>query len=182
MDFSWLGEPTTWIGLTTLVILEIVLGVDNLVFVAILANKASPKNRSHARITGLSLAVVIRIIMLATMSLIVTLTKPFAHISGYGISVKDLIMLFGGMFLLYKATTELHERLEGHTAMAAVTNVTVYTSFWSVVIQIIVLDAVFSLDSVITAVAMVQHITVAMIAVIIAMAMMIWAKIGRAHV
>lgn len=176
MDFSWLGEPTTWIGLTTLVILEIVLGVDNLVFVAILANKASPKKRAQARITGLCLAVIIRIIMLATMSLIVTLTKPFAHISGYGISVKDLIMLFGGMFLLYKATTELHERLEGHTAMASVTNVTVYTSFWSVVLQIIVLDAVFSLDSVITAVAMVQHITVAMIAVIIAMTMMIWAS------
>ena len=85
-------------------------------------------------------------------------------------------MFGGGLFLLYKATTELHERLEGHTAMASITNVSVYASFWSVVLQIVVLDAVFSLDSVITAVAMVQHITVAMLAVIIAMAMMIWAS------
>lgn len=176
MDFSWLGEPATWAGLITLVILEIVLGIDNLVFVAILANKASPKQRDHARIAGLTLAVLIRIVMLALMSFIITLTKPFVHINGFAISVKDLIMFGGGLFLLYKATTELHERLEGHTAIASITNVAVYASFWSVVLQIVVLDAVFSLDSVITAVAMVQHITVAMLAVIIAMAVMIWAS------
>lgn len=176
MDFSWLAEPTTWVGLITLVVLEIVLGVDNLVFVAILANKANPKNRDHARLTGLSMAIVIRIIMLGLMSFIITFTKPFIHFGSFGISVKDLIMLGGGLFLLYKATTELHERLEGHTAFANINNTSIYTGFWSVVAQIIILDAVFSLDSVITAVAMVQHIMVAMLAVIIAMGMMIWAS------
>ncbi|WP_443020121.1 TerC family protein, partial [Snodgrassella communis] len=107
MDFSWLGEPATWAGLITLVILEIVLGIDNLVFVAILANKASPKQRDHARIAGLTLAVLIRIVMLALMSFIITLTKPFVHIGGFAVSIKDLIMFGGGLFLLYKATTEL---------------------------------------------------------------------------
>ncbi|MDF7676749.1 TerC family protein [Neisseriaceae bacterium ESL0693] len=176
MDFSWLAEPTTWIGLITLVVLEIVLGVDNLVFVAILSNKASPKNRDRARVVGLCMAVVIRIVMLGLMSFIITFTKPFMYLGDYGVSVKDLIMLGGGLFLLYKATTELHERLEGHQALASMGEVSVYTGFWSVVIQIVILDAVFSLDSVITAVAMVQHITVAMLAVIIAMGMMIWAS------
>lgn len=176
MDFSWLAEPTTWVGLVTLVVLEIVLGVDNLVFVAIISNKASPKNRDRARITGLAMAIVIRILMLGLMSYIITFTQPFMYLGKHGVSVKDLIMIGGGLFLLYKATTELHERLEGHQAMANMGQVGVYSSFWNVVIQIIILDAVFSLDSVITAVAMVQHIMVAMMAVIIAMGMMIWAS------
>ena len=176
MDFSWLAEPTTWVGFATLVVLEIVLGIDNLVFVAILANKVKPQNRDHARITGLCLAVLIRIIMLGTMSYIITLTKPFFHIGEMGISVKDLIMFAGGLFLLYKATTELHERLEGHTELADVGQVSHFSPFWIVVGQIVVLDAVFSIDSVITAVAMVQHIVVAMGAVVVAMAMMIWAS------
>lgn len=176
MDFGWLAEPTTWLGLATLVVLEIVLGIDNLVFVAILANKVNPKSRDRARITGLSMAVVIRILMLGLMSYIITLTKPFFHVGHIGISVKDLIMFCGGLFLLYKATTELHERLEGHMQMAEVEQVNRYSAFWTVVIQIVVLDAVFSIDSVITAVAMVQHIVVAMTAVVIAMMLMIWAS------
>ncbi|WP_037585435.1 TerC family protein [Stenoxybacter acetivorans] len=176
MDFSWLAEPTTWIGFATLLVLEVVLGIDNLVFVAILANKVKPRHRDKARITGLSLAIVIRIIMLGLMSYIITLTRPFMFFADHGVSVKDLIMLGGGLFLLYKATTELHERLEGHSAFAEVTHSRHYSSFFSVVAQILILDAVFSIDSVITAVAMVDHVIVAMSAVVVAMVLMIWAS------
>lgn len=122
MDFSWLAEPHTWIGFATLLVLEVVLGIDNLVFVAILANKVQPARRDRARITGLGLAVVIRIIMLAFMAHIITLTEPLFQIGGLAVSGKDMIMLAGGIFLLYKATTELHERLEGHNRFTVADN------------------------------------------------------------
>ncbi|HFC8518596.1 TerC family protein [Neisseria weaveri] len=176
MDFSWLAEPHTWIGFATLLILEVVLGIDNLVFVAILANKVKPSLRDKARITGLGLAVVMRIIMLGFMAHIITLTQPFFHIAGWAVSGKDLIMLFGGLFLLYKATTELHERLEGHNHFAVADTHKTHAPFLGVVLQILVLDAVFSIDSVITAVAMVDHIVVAMAAVVVAMTVMILAS------
>ena len=176
MDFSWLAEPQTWIGFATLLLLEVVLGIDNLVFVAILANKVKPKSRDRARLTGLSLAVLIRIIMLGFMAHIMTLTKPFLHLGSLSVSGKDLIMLAGGLFLLYKATTELHERLEGANHFAVADTQKKHAPFWSVVAQILILDAVFSIDSVITAVAMVEHIVVAMAAVVVAMTVMIWAS------
>ena len=176
MDFSWLAEPHTWIGFATLLVLEVVLGIDNLVFVAILANKVKPAQRDRARITGLGLAVVIRIIMLGFMAHIMTLTRPLFHISGLDVSGKDMIMLAGGIFLLYKATTELHERLEGHNQFAVADSQKKHARFWSVVAQILILDAVFSIDSVITAVAMVDHIVVAMGAVTVAMTVMISAS------
>ncbi|ULJ69592.1 TerC family protein [Wielerella bovis] len=176
MDLSWLAEPQTWIGFATLLILEVVLGIDNLVFVAILANKVKPAQRDHARITGLTLAVVIRIIMLAFMAKIMTLTQPWFHVGSHPVSGKDLIMFVGGIFLLYKATTELHERLEGENHFAVADTHKKHAAFWGVVAQILVLDAVFSIDSVITAVAMVDHIVVAMAAVIVAMACMITAS------
>jgi len=120
MDLSWLAEPQTWIGFLTLFVLEVVLGIDNLVFVAIIANKVKPALRDKARISGLTLAVGMRILMLAFMAHIITLTAPLFSIGGHAVSGKDLIMLGGGLFLLYKATTELHERLEGsnHYAVA----------------------------------------------------------------
>lgn len=176
MDFSWLAEPTTWIGFATLLVLEVVLGIDNLVFVAILANKVKPSLRDKARLTGLSLAVVIRIVMLGFMAKIMTLTHPWFAIGSFAVSGKDLIMLLGGLFLLYKATTELHERLEGHNQFHVAETNKKHAAFTSVVVQILVLDAVFSIDSVITAVAMVEHIVVAMGAVIVAMGAMIWAS------
>ncbi len=176
MDFSWLAEPHTWIGFATLLVLEVVLGIDNLVFVAILANKVKPAQRDRARITGLGLAVVIRIIMLGFMAHIMTLTRPLFNISGLDVSGKDMIMLAGGIFLLYKATTELHERLEGHNQFAVADSQKKHARFWSVVAQILILDAVFSIDSVITAVAMVDHIVVAMGAVAVAMTVMISAS------
>ncbi|CBN87023.1 MULTISPECIES: TerC family protein [Neisseria] len=176
MDFSWLAEPHTWIGFATLLVLEVVLGIDNLVFVAILANKVQPARRDRARITGLGLAVVIRIIMLAFMAHIITLTEPLFQIGGLAVSGKDMIMLAGGIFLLYKATTELHERLEGHNRFTVADSRKKHAPFWGVVAQILILDAVFSIDSVITAVAMVDHIVVAMGAVVVAMAVMISAS------
>lgn len=176
MDFSWLLDATTWIGFFTLLILEVVLGIDNLVFVAILANKVKPHLRDRARIMGLGLAIVIRIFMLALVSFIMTLTKPLFELGGIDFSGKDLIMLFGGLFLLYKATTELHERLEGEAHYAESHNKGGFTPISVVIVQILVLDAVFSLDSVITAVHMVEHIIVAMAAVVVAMGVMIWAS------
>ncbi|KPN73834.1 MULTISPECIES: TerC family protein [Neisseria] len=176
MDFSWLAEPQTWLGFATLLILEVVLGIDNLVFVAILANKVKPALRDKARITGLVLAVLMRLVMLGFMAHIITLTKPLFHISGMSVSGKDIIMLVGGLFLLYKATTELHERIEGHNQFAIADTHKKHSPFWGVVMQILVLDAVFSIDAVITAVAMVDHIVVAMAAVVVAMTIMIMAS------
>lgn len=176
MDFSWLAEPQTWLGFATLLILEVVLGIDNLVFVAILANKVKPALRDKARITGLVLAVLMRLVMLGFMAHIITLTKPLFYISGMSVSGKDIIMLVGGLFLLYKATTELHERIEGHNQFAIADTHKKHSPFWGVVMQILVLDAVFSIDAVITAVAMVDHIVVAMAAVVVAMTIMIMAS------
>lgn len=176
MDLSWLAEPQTWIGFATLLILEVVLGIDNLVFVAILANKVKPSLRDRARIVGLSLAVTLRVVMLGFMAHIMTLTQPLLEIRGFAVSGKDLIMLAGGLFLLYKATTELHERLEGANHFQVADTQKKHVPFWAVVAQILVLDAVFSIDSVITSVAMVEHIVVAMAAVVIAMAAMILAS------
>ncbi len=155
-------------------VLEIVLGIDNLVFIAILADKLPPKQRDKARLIGLSLALVMRLGLLSVISWMVTLTKPLFSVMDYTFSGRDLIMLIGGIFLLFKATTELHERLEnrqhddGHGKG--------YASFWVVVLQIVVLDAVFSLDAVITAVGMVNHLPVMMAAVVIAMAVMLLAS------
>lgn len=189
MDFSWIGEAQTWIGFATLIILEIVLGIDNLVFIAILAEKVKPKDRDKARLLGLGLALIIRIFMLGMISLIITMKDPIFpnpvnfEIAGFklysgiiGITGKDLIMFFGGLFLLYKATMELHERLEGHDVLPQNNKPKVHAALSSVVLQIVVLDAVFSLDSVITAVAMIKHIEIAMAAVIVAMGAMIWAS------
>ena len=171
---EFLMDPSIWVGLLTLVVLEIVLGIDNLVFIAILADKLPPKQRDKARLIGLSLALVMRLGLLSVISWMVTLTKPLFSVMDYTFSGRDLIMLIGGIFLLFKATTELHERLEnrqhddGHGKGHA--------SFWVVVLQIVVLDAVFSLDAVITAVGMVNHLPVMMAAVVIAMAVMLLAS------
>jgi CBS domain containing-hemolysin-like protein len=171
---EWIADPTAWLGLLTLIVLEIVLGIDNLVFIAILADKLPPEQRDRARLIGLSLAMIMRLGLLASIAWLVTLTEPLIEVFGKTFSGRDLIMLFGGVFLLFKATMELHERLEGHTHQA--TGSKAYARFWPVVAQIIVLDAVFSLDAVITAVGMVEHLQVMMIAVVISMGLMIVAS------
>lgn len=171
---EWLSDPGIWAGLLTLVVLEIVLGIDNLIFIAILADKLPPHQRDRARMIGLSLALIMRLGLLTIVSWLVTLTTPLFSLGPFSFAGRDLILLIGGLFLLVKATTELHERLEGTTHAA--TQSRVYASFSVVIVQIVVLDAVFSLDAVITAVGMVDQLPVMMTAVIISMAMMMWAS------
>lgn len=171
---EWIADPTAWLGLLTLIVLELVLGIDNLVFIAILADKLPPEQRDRARIIGLSLALIMRLGLLASISWMVTLTEPLFEVFDKAFSGRDLILLFGGVFLLFKATMELHERLEGH--VAARTGNAAYAMFWPIVAQIVVLDAVFSLDAVITAVGMVEHLSVMVIAVIFSVGLMIIAS------
>ena len=174
MIFEWMSDPSAWVGLLTLVILEIVLGIDNLVFIAILAEKLPPEKRNTARIVGLLLALCMRLVLLASIAWVVTLTNPLFHIFDHAFSGRDLILLFGGVFLLFKGTMELRERLENKPMLKEENPV--HATFWMVIVQIVVLDAVFSLDSVITAVGMVKELSVMMVAVIIAVGIMLWAS------
>ena len=171
---EWLTDPTIWVGLLTLVVLEIILGIDNLIFIAILADKLPPHQRDRARVIGLSLALLMRLGLLASISWVMSLTAPLFTVFALEISWRDLILVLGGVFLLIKATMEIHDRLEagphGHPDSVA------HARFWPVVAQIVVLDAVFSLDSVITAIGMVDEIYVMMAAVVIAMIVMIVAS------
>lgn len=171
---EWLFDPTIWVGLLTLILLEIVLGIDNLIFIAILAEKLPPHQRDKARLIGLSLAMGMRLGLLTIVSWLVTLTTPLFSLGSFSFSGRDLILLLGGIFLLFKATVELHERVEG--VMHTQSQSRVYASFASVVAQIVVLDAVFSLDAVITAVGMVDQLGVMMAAVIISIGIMILAS------
>jgi CBS domain containing-hemolysin-like protein len=171
---EWLFDPNIWIGFSTLVVLEIVLGIDNLIFIAILAEKLPPEQRDRARVLGLSLAMLMRVGLLTMISWIVSLTEPLFSLGTMAFSGRDLILLLGGLFLLFKATMELHERIEGKTAQR--TGVVEYAAFGIVVAQIIALDAVFSLDSVITAVGMVDELGVMMAAVVVSMGVMLFAS------
>ncbi len=172
---EFLLDPGIWVGLLTLIVLEIVLGIDNLVFIAILADKLPPEQRDKARVIGLSLALFMRLGLLFAISWLVTLTKPLISIFDWTFSGRDLILLFGGLFLVYKAVTELHEKMEGKPEVKVTSNV-VYAGFVAVVAQIVILDAVFSLDSVITAIGMVDNIYVMMAAMIVAMVVMLIAS------
>ncbi|MDB1144825.1 MAG: TerC family protein [Alcaligenaceae bacterium] len=162
-----------WIGLVTLIILEIVLGIDNLVFIAILAGKLPKKQRDKAQYLGLSLALVMRVVMLTFISYLIKMTQPLFSVAGWSPSARDLILLVGGFFLLSKATVEMHSRIEHKQATS---KSRVKAKFFAIVIQIVILDAVFSLDSVITAVGMVDELWVMISAVIIAVALMMLAS------
>lgn len=171
---EWMADPTAWAGLLTLVILEIVLGIDNLIFIAILVEKLPPHQRDRARIIGLSLALLMRLGLLSVMSWLITLTAPWFSLFGHDFSGRDVILIVGGLFLLFKGTLELHERLDPRTQHASGSRM--YAGFWIIVTQIIILDAVFSIDAVITAVGMVEHLSIMMIAVIISIGIMLVAS------
>ncbi|MFB6421968.1 MAG: transporter associated domain-containing protein [Candidatus Malihini olakiniferum] len=171
---EFLLDPSIWAGLFTLVVLEIVLGIDNLIFIAILVDKVPSKQREKSRVIGLSIALLMRLGLLSLISCMVKLTNPMIMIADYSLSARDMILLSGGMFLLFKATTELHERLDNRPHEHNESKV--HPSFLVVVAQIVVLDAVFSLDAVITAVGMVNHIILMMTAVVIAMVVMLLAS------
>lgn len=166
---DWISDPTIWTALLTLTALEIVLGVDNVIFISILSNKLPAAQQDRARLVGLGAAMGMRIALLFAISWLVGLTEPWFDVFGQEFSGRDLILLVGGLFLLYKATTELHEKLEGHEASQTGQAV---TSFASVIAQIMILDIVFSLDSVITAVGMADDIGVMVAAVVIAVGVM----------
>jgi len=167
---SFLSDPNTWISLLTLTVLEIVLGVDNIVFISILSGKLPADQQKKARQTGLALALITRVLLLLSISWVIGLTATLFTVFGQDISGRDLILLIGGLFLLGKATFEIHERLEGGEEHQK--NVKV-SSFASVIAQILVLDIVFSLDSVITAVGMVDRVEIMIAAVIIAVGIML---------
>ncbi|KEG22939.1 TerC family protein [Bartonella bacilliformis] len=171
---EWIVDPHAWFGLVTLIFLEIVLGVDNLVFIAILAEKLPLHLRDRARLIGLTVALVMRLFLLTVIGWVMSLDKVIFSIGSFAFSWHKLILVSGGAFLLAKGTMELHERLEGVTHERE-TGI-IYAVFWQVIIQIVVLDAVFSLDSVITATGMINkdQVAVMYIAVIVAMAVMMW--------
>lgn len=163
-------EVQTIIALVTLVVLEIVLGIDNIVFISILAGKLPAEQQARARRTGLAVAMVTRVLLLLSISWVIGLTEPLFSILGVEISGRDLILLIGGLFLIYKSTHEIHERLEG--AEEEHKNTRAAATFSGVIVQIGLLDIVFSLDSVITAVGMANEIWVMIVAVVIAVAIM----------
>ena len=167
---EWISEPATWIGLLTLVALEIVLGIDNIVFISILSGKLPAEQQERARRLGIGAAVVSRILLLFSIAWVVRLTTPIFTIFSQEISGRDLILIFGGLFLIAKATHEIHAKLEGEEEGGATR---VASSFTSVIIQIMLLDIIFSLDSVITAVGMVEHIEIMVAAVLIAAVVMV---------
>jgi predicted tellurium resistance membrane protein TerC len=166
---DWLTSPESWIALLTLTVLEIVLGIDNVIFISILAGKLPADRQGKARKLGLFLAMFIRIGLLASLAWIVTLTRPLFTVFGQGVSGRDLILLVGGLFLIAKATLEIHERLEGEEGEASARAA---ASFAGVIVQILLLDIVFSLDSVITAVGMANHLPIMIAAVVIAVGVM----------
>jgi len=166
---DWLTDPQAWIAFATLTALEIVLGVDNVVFISILADKLPADQREKARRLGLGLAMFIRILLLLSISWVVRLTEPLFTLVGQELSGRDLILLFGGLFLLGKSTHEMHGQLEGDEGHSSTR---VVASFGAVIVQILLLDIIFSLDSVITAVGMVDDIAVMVSAVVVAVGFM----------
>jgi predicted tellurium resistance membrane protein TerC len=165
----WITNPEIWIALVTLTVLEIVLGVDNIIFISILSAKLKKADQPRARQLGLALAMIMRILLLLSLTWVMRLTAPLFGVLGQEISGRDLILIVGGLFLLAKSTFEIHEKLEGEEGHASAN---VRATFSGVLVQIMLLDIVFSLDSVITAVGMAQHVGVMVAAVVIAVGVM----------
>ncbi len=174
---EWIADPQIWIAFVTLTVLELVLGIDNVIFISILSGKLPEKDQPKARFIGLTLALVMRVILLFSLTWVMTLVEPLFTIAGQSVSGRDLILLIGGLFLIAKSTHEIHGSLEGAEGESSRK---VYAGFASVIVQIMLLDIVFSLDSVITAVGMVNNIWIMIAAVVISIiAMMLFAgKIG----
>jgi predicted tellurium resistance membrane protein TerC len=177
---EWFSNPQAWIGLLTLTALEIVLGIDNVVFISIIAGKLPKATQERARRAGLALAMVMRILLLLSLTWVMGLTRPLLSIFGFGLTGRAIILIAGGLFLITKSTREIHNKLEGEDEHGASRTP---PSFLSVLVQILLLDIIFSLDSVITAVGMVDHIAVMIAAVVLAVGvMMIFAGMVSAFV
>jgi len=166
---EWMADPQIWIAFLTLTLLELVLGIDNIVFISILAGKLPPEQQPRARYIGLALALGMRVILLFSLSWVIGLTAPLFAVFGQEISGRDLVLLVGGLFLLAKSTHEIHGSLEGEEGHKSTK---IYPSFAGVLVQIMLLDIVFSLDSVITAVGMVDNLWIMIAAVVVSIAFM----------
>ncbi len=171
--FEWIASPEAWIALVTLTALEIVLGIDNIIFISIVVGRLPPEIRNRARIQGLAFAMITRILLLLSLAWMMRLTKPLFTVFEYAISGRDLILILGGLFLLWKSTQEIWESLEGQEEGEH--QVKVSSKYWMVLGQIAIIDIVFSLDSVITAVGMARHVPVMVIAIMIAVGVMMFA-------
>lgn len=170
----WLTDPEAWIALITLTALEIVLGIDNIIILTILVAKLPTHTRQLGRILGLTFAMLTRILLLLSLVWVIHLTKPLFSIFGMGISARDIILIVGGLFLIWKSTYEIHQSMEGESEQIHIQGKKV--SFWGVIVQIGLIDIVFSLDSVITAVGLANHIQIMIIAIIIAVIVMMFAS------
>ncbi len=174
-------DPAAWIALVTLVVMEVVLGSDNLIFISILTNKLPAENREKARRIGIGLALIMRLALLGTIAWIVQLTQPVFELFGHGFSWKDLILIAGGLFLVWKATKEIHHNVDPVDHKEDMVGGAAINSFASAIGQILLLDLVFSVDSIITAVGMTPHLPVMVVAVVIAVAVMLLAATPLAN-
>ncbi|MER9231300.1 TerC family protein [Mesorhizobium sp. M0622] len=173
--FAFVSDPTAWVALLTLIVLEVVLGIDNLIFISILTNKLPEAQRARARRLGISAALMMRLILLATISIIVQLTTPIFTAFGHGFSWRDLILIAGGLFLVWKATKEIHHTVDLEDHQDTMMGETLQLSLAGAIFQILLLDLVFSIDSIITAVGMTDEIAIMYIAVIVAVSVMMLA-------
>ena len=171
--FEWITDPEIWASLVTLMALEIVLGIDNLLFISILAGRLPAHQQPKARKVGLALALITRLMLLATLAWIVGLTAPFVTIGKFGLSWRDLILIAGGLFLLWKATVEIHAEVEGEEEDKRPAKAG--TTFLAIVTQIAIIDIVFSLDSIITAVGMTSNMVIIITAVVLSFALLLFA-------
>jgi predicted tellurium resistance membrane protein TerC len=175
MDFSWISDPTALVALATLVVMEVVLGIDNLIFISILTNKLPEHQRSKARRIGIGLALILRLGLLGTIAIIVTLTEPVFSLFGHAFSWRDLILIGGGLFLVWKATKEIHHSVDPRPADDVFNTARATMTFGAAITQILLLDLVFSLDSIITAVGMTDIVMIMVIAVVTAVTVMLLA-------
>ena len=168
---QWIADPNAWAALVTLTAMEIVLGIDNVVFISVLVSRLRGQNAKRVRAIGLLLAFVFRVIMLLALSSLIALTAPVVNLFGKGLSWRDLILVAGGLFLVWKATTELHQDVEGRDDTAAQTR-KAPQSVMAAIIQIAIVDLVFSIDSIVTAIGMAEHVEIMIAAVVISMGIM----------
>lgn len=170
---EWIADPSAWVALATLTLLEIVLGIDNIIFISILVGRLPEAQRQRARILGLGLAMGTRILLLLSLAWVMRLTHPLFSLFDEAVSGRDLILLVGGLFLIAKSTHEIHQSLEGAADEQSMVSKT--AGFMSTLVQIAILDIIFSLDSVITAVGMADHVPVMVLAIVIAVGVMMFA-------
>ncbi|MDR6985246.1 putative tellurium resistance membrane protein TerC [Rheinheimera pacifica] len=170
--FDWIYSPEAWVALGTLMALEIVLGIDNIIFISILVGKLPPEQRDSARRIGLGLAMLSRLALLFSLAWVIGLTEPWFSVFGFDISGRDFVLIVGGFFLLAKSTHEIHDSLEGASQISATKAA---TGYMAILVQIMLLDIVFSLDSVITAVGLVEHLSIMVIAVVASVLVMLFA-------